>query len=102
MKHFSFLSIGLVLMCATSTVAFDEQPQPLSSQRGRYTLQPQIPDLVPNDGIMDGGSYVNPYILEGSDGSRYEVMPQLPDIFPHDGMLDAGSFSNPWVIEPVE
>jgi len=76
--------------------AFDA---PTFPQRGGYEIHSQLPDLYPNDGILDGGTATNPYVLEAPSGQQYEMQPRLPDMFPNDGMLDAGSVTNPWVIE---
>ena len=30
----------------------------------KWIIRPQYPDLIPNDGFMDKGSWSNPYILQ--------------------------------------
>lgn len=72
-------------------------------QPGTLTIRPQIPDMVPGDGVLDAGTYANPIVIQDQQGTtRYEVRPQIPDMVPNDSVLDAGSFSNPFVAEPVE
>jgi hypothetical protein len=89
------LLVFTLLTCTTPALAFD--------QREPLTIRPLIPDMVPNDGIVDGGTYGNPYVVQDQQGTvQYEIRPQLPDIVPNDSLLDAGSFSNPWVADPVE
>lgn len=97
------VALGLVLTLTSTTFAFDVPALQLpSGPREHYTIQPQVPDIVPGDGILDSGSWANPFILKGADGSRYEIKPEVYDLFPNDGILDGGSFSNPWTIKPTD
>lgn len=99
MRKFLLLILSLI---QSGEVAFAFDSSQLVPPLEHATLQPQLPDLYPHDGIVDGGSVGNPLILQTPNGARYEVRPQLPDIFPNDGMLDAGSSTNPWVIAPAK
>lgn len=62
------------------------------------TVRGRITDIDPDDGIMDAGSPLNPYVVDVGD-ERYEVRSRVTDIHPGDGILEAGSPLNPWVIE---
>lgn len=94
-----FLIVLGMFACLGTVQAYAFDPPTTAFPQKRSTIQPRIPDLVPGDGIADGGSLSNPYILEGRDGTSYKIKPSIPDIFPHDGVLDAGTVANPWVIE---
>lgn len=66
----------------------------------QWTIQPRYPDIYPNDGIGDAGSYTNPYELQDSYGRTRGIMrSRYPDIKPNDGIGDAGSYANPYEID---
>lgn len=66
-----------------------------------YTIQPMYPDVVPGDGIMDRGSFFNPYVVKDPSGQqRAIIQPRYPDLNPNDGFMDPGTWSNPYVIKP--
>ena len=52
MKRFIFVVLAVVLF--TGIALAGEQ----------WEIRPKYPDVNPNDGIMDPGSYFNPYIIE--------------------------------------
>jgi hypothetical protein len=62
-------------------------------------IVPQYHDITPNDGLMDAGSYSNPYVVKQNGNTIGTVRPRFHDITPNDGLMDAGSFSNPYELE---
>lgn len=83
------LAIVLVLFLVGSVLAED-----------RWTVEPRYPDIFPNDGIMDQGTWINPYELRDQSGrTRGTIQPRYPDVFPNDGVFDAGSYANPYELE---
>lgn len=66
------------------------------------TIRPQFPDVVPNDGIGDQGTFGNPYIIQDQLGRPVgKLQPKFPDVVPHDGIGDPGSYGNPYIFHPT-
>jgi len=89
MKRFIFVVLAVVLF--TGIALAGEQ----------WEIRPKYPDVNPNDGIMDPGSYFNPYIIipDNPYEPREEIRPKYPDVNPNDGIMDPGSYFNPYIIE---
>jgi len=65
-----------------------------------YIIEPRYPDLKPNDGFMDSGTWQNPYVVKDRYGREKAVIrPRFPDFNPNDNFMDPGTPFNPWVIE---
>ena len=81
-----------VLAMVSASSAFAEE----------WTITPKYFDVTPNDGIMDRGTWSNPYVLQPPPGSSFRpltIRPRYFDVTPNDGIMDPGTSSNPWVIE---
>jgi hypothetical protein len=73
----------------------------LAYGQDKWTVEPMYPDLVPNDGFLDKGTWQNPYVIRDFLGNtKGTIKPLYPDLHPNDGFLDSGTVFNPWVIEP--
>ena len=65
-----------------------------------YQIRTRHFDFQANDGFMDAGSYLNPYIIEDQSGREIgQIRSQFPDFDPNDGFMDAGSYLNPYIVE---
>ena len=83
------LAIGLILFLAIPASAMD-----------RWTIQPRYPDIYPNNGIMDAGSYINPYEVRDPAGQALGTMrSRYPDVEPNNGIMDRGTWQNPYDVE---
>jgi hypothetical protein len=61
----------------------------------RFEIRPRIFDLNPRDGLLDPGSFANPYELHGPRGRLGEIRPRVFDLNLRDGFMDPRSFTNP-------
>jgi len=74
---------------------------PLAAQA--QTITPKYYDITPNDGMMDAGSYANPYVVKDDMGQvTATVKPRYFDITPNDGLMDEGTYANPYEVEEHE
>lgn len=65
-----------------------------------YFIKARIIDFTPNDGFMDAGSSVNPYVIQNSMGNTYgTIHSRSTDFNPGDGFFESGSNANPYVFE---
>ena len=65
-----------------------------------WTIRPRFPDFIPNDGIMEKGSFFNPYEIRDQRGQvRGIIRPRYPDLIPNDGSLDSGGWTNPYELK---
>ena len=46
------------------TPAYNLFPTMNETPGSRYEIKPQVYDVFPNDGILDGGSLANPWVIE--------------------------------------
>jgi len=67
---------------------------------GEYRVEPLIPDVRANDGILDAGTTTNPYIVKDRSGRKVgEMRPWIRDVRPNDGVFDRGTYSNPYILD---
>jgi len=62
-------------------------------------ITPQYHDINPNDGLMDAGSYSNPYVIKNGYETIGKIKPRYHDITPNDGLMDGGTIYNPYEVE---
>ncbi len=62
-------------------------------------ITPQYHDITPNDGLMDNGSYSNPYVIKRGYETIGIIKPRYHDIAPNDGLMDSGTIYNPYEVE---
>ena len=89
--------IGFVMFCALLVFTTVVSAQYYGQRTETITVQPKYPDLVPNDGLMDAGTWANPMTVQSDrrGAPSYEVGPKYPDLVPNDGLMDAGTWANP-------
>ena len=51
------------------------------------------------DGLMDAGSYSNPYVIKNGYETIGKIKPRYHDITPNDGLMDGGTIYNPYEVE---
>jgi len=89
----------LVFFCLILIIPANSVAQTFG-QAKEFTVETSFPDLTPNDGIFDAGTFINPYVIKNKSGHEIGTMEaDFPDPMPNDGVLDAGSFTNPYRIK---
>ena len=89
--------LGLIGFCVFLASLTMVSGQYYGSHTETITIQPKYPDLKPNDGIFDAGTWANPMTIKSDNPSAptYEVGPKYPDLKPNDGIFDSGTWANP-------